>query len=76
MRTMGLIGGFRGIACPYRPPFRPSRISTHGIYGGEGMPAMNPVELDQLFGEALNLGNIEALLALYEPEAKDPGTDL
>ena len=43
------------------------------------MPAMNPVELDQLFGEALNSGNIEALLALYEPEASfnpEPGEEV
>ena len=36
---------------------------------GESMPAMKPVELDQMFGEALNSGNIEGLLALYEPDA-------
>ena len=43
------------------------------------MPAMNPVELDQLFGEALNSGNIEALLALYEPGASfnpEPGEEV
>ena len=33
------------------------------------MPAMNPGDLDRLFGEALNSGNIEALLALYEVNA-------
>ena len=33
------------------------------------MPAINPVELDQLFGEALNSGNLEALLDLYEQDA-------
>ena len=33
------------------------------------MPAMNPVELDQLFGEALNSGNLQSLLDLYEPDA-------
>jgi len=43
------------------------------------MPAMNPGDLDKLFGEALNAGNIEALLALYEPDASftpEPGTEL
>ncbi len=43
------------------------------------MPAMNPVELDQLFGEALNSGNLEALLALYEPDASfnpEPGQEV
>lgn len=30
---------------------------------------MNPLELDQLFGEALNSGNMVGLLALYEPNA-------
>ena len=29
----------------------------------------NPVELDRMFEEALNAGDIEALVALYEPEA-------
>ena len=43
------------------------------------MPAMNPVEMDQLFGEALNSGNLEALLALYEPDASfnpEPGQEV
>jgi uncharacterized protein (TIGR02246 family) len=43
------------------------------------MPAMNPVDLDRLFGEALNAGNIEALLALYEANASftpEPGAEL
>jgi uncharacterized protein (TIGR02246 family) len=33
------------------------------------MPAWNPEELDRLFSEALNAGNLEALVALYEPHA-------
>ncbi len=40
------------------------------------MPARNPAELDRLFSEALNSGNLEALVALYEPQATltpDPG---
>ena len=37
------------------------------------MPAMNPVELDQLFGEALNTGNLQGLLALYKQECTKGG---
>jgi uncharacterized protein (TIGR02246 family) len=33
------------------------------------MPARNPEELDRLFSEALNAGNLDALVALYEPQA-------
>ena len=33
------------------------------------MPARNPEELDRLFSEALNSGNLDALVALYEPQA-------
>jgi uncharacterized protein (TIGR02246 family) len=33
------------------------------------MPARNPEELDNLFSAALNSGNLEALVALYEPQA-------
>jgi uncharacterized protein (TIGR02246 family) len=33
------------------------------------MPARNPEELDQLFAEALNRGDLDALAALYEPHA-------
>lgn len=33
------------------------------------MPARRPEELDRLFSEGLNTGNIDALMALYEPEA-------
>ena len=33
------------------------------------MPARNPEELDNLFAAALNSGNLEALVALYEPQA-------
>ena len=43
------------------------------------MPAMNPGDLDQLFGEALNAGDLEALLALYEANASftpEPGAEL
>ncbi len=43
------------------------------------MPAMNPVELDQLFSEAVNSGNLEGLMALYEPDASfnpEPGQEI
>jgi uncharacterized protein (TIGR02246 family) len=33
------------------------------------MPARNPEELDRLFTEALNAGDLDALVALYEPQA-------
>jgi uncharacterized protein (TIGR02246 family) len=33
------------------------------------MPARSPEELDRLFSEALNSGNLDALVALYEPHA-------
>lgn len=33
------------------------------------MPARNPQELDRLFAEALNAGDIDSLVALYEPQA-------
>jgi uncharacterized protein (TIGR02246 family) len=33
------------------------------------MAARRPDELDRLFAQALNAGNIDALLALYEPNA-------
>ena len=33
------------------------------------MPARSPEKLDGLFSEALNAGDLEALVALYEPEA-------
>lgn len=33
------------------------------------MPARRPEELDRLFGEGLNTGNVDALVALYEPDA-------
>lgn len=33
------------------------------------MPARKPEELDALFGEALNAGDLERLMALYEPAA-------
>jgi len=40
------------------------------------MPARNPEALDRLFAEALNGGNLDALVALYEPNANlmpEPG---
>lgn len=43
------------------------------------MPAMNPVDLDRLFGEALNSGDIEGLVALYESNASfnpEPGQEV
>jgi uncharacterized protein (TIGR02246 family) len=33
------------------------------------MPARTPEEIHQLWGAALNAGDLEALVALYEPEA-------
>ena len=33
------------------------------------MPARTPGDVDRLFAEALNAGNLEALVALYEQEA-------
>ncbi len=40
------------------------------------MPAHQPEELDQLFAQAFNSGDVDALVALYEPEASfnpEPG---
>jgi uncharacterized protein (TIGR02246 family) len=40
------------------------------------MPAHKPEELDQLFAQAFNSGDVDALVALYEPEASfnpEPG---
>jgi uncharacterized protein (TIGR02246 family) len=40
------------------------------------MPAHQPEELDQLFVQAFNSGDVDALIALYEPEASfnpEPG---
>jgi ketosteroid isomerase-like protein len=33
------------------------------------MPARSPEELDRLFATAMNAGNLEAIMALYEPGA-------
>ena len=33
------------------------------------MPAHTPEEIDSLFAQALNAGNVDALVALYEPQA-------
>jgi uncharacterized protein (TIGR02246 family) len=33
------------------------------------MPAYNPAEIHSLFRHAFNLGDVEALIALYEPDA-------
>jgi len=41
-----------------------------------GMPAHKPEELDELFAQALNSGDLDALVALYEPQAcfnSEPG---
>ncbi|HVO87017.1 MAG TPA: SgcJ/EcaC family oxidoreductase [Casimicrobiaceae bacterium] len=41
------------------------------------MPATSPEQLDHLFAAALNAGDIDALMALYEPQASltpSPGT--
>ncbi len=40
------------------------------------MPARRPEDLDKLFGEALNAGNLDAMVALYESGASivtEPG---
>jgi uncharacterized protein (TIGR02246 family) len=40
------------------------------------MPARKPEDLDKLFGEALNAGNLDAMVALYEQGASiatEPG---
>ena len=33
------------------------------------MPARDPLEVDRLFADALNRGDLDALVALYEPQA-------
>lgn len=33
------------------------------------MPAYNPAEIHTLFRHAFNLGDVETLIALYEPNA-------
>lgn len=33
------------------------------------MPGRNPAEIDTLFVDALNAGDLDALIALYEPQA-------
>ena len=33
------------------------------------MPARSPAEVDELFGEGINAGDVEAVVALYEPDA-------
>lgn len=33
------------------------------------MPARTPEDVDRLFAESLNAGNLDALMALYEPQA-------
>lgn len=41
------------------------------------MPAQRPEDVDQLFAKALNAGDLDALTALYEPQASltpSPGT--
>jgi len=41
------------------------------------MPARTPDELDRLFASAMNAGDLEGLVALYEPQATlapEPGT--
>ena len=41
------------------------------------MPARTPDEVDRLFAENLNAGNLEALVGIYEPQATlmpSPGT--
>ena len=39
------------------------------------MVATTPEDLDRLFGEGINAGNVEAVLALYEPTAVLVGQD-
>ncbi len=36
------------------------------------MPAQEPEDLDRLFGEALNRGDLDAIMTLYEPDAAMP----
>jgi hypothetical protein len=45
--------------CPYSFMF----------WGGNCIPAHKPEELDELFVQALHSGDVDALIALYEPEA-------
>jgi len=43
------------------------------------MAARTPEDVDRLFAEALNAGNLDALVALYEPDASltpSPGTQV
>lgn len=37
------------------------------------MAAKTPIEVDQLFAKALEAGDLEAIVALYEPQAVVPG---
>src|SRR5437867_1884832 len=37
------------------------------------MPAQTPADLDRLFGEYMNKGDVDAILTLYEPNAAMPG---
>ena len=37
------------------------------------MAAKTPLEVDQLFAKALEAGDLEAIVALYEPQAVVPG---
>jgi uncharacterized protein (TIGR02246 family) len=47
------------------------------IKGEHPMPAQRPEEVDTLFAQALNAGDLDALTAIYEPQAmlmQSPGT--
>jgi uncharacterized protein (TIGR02246 family) len=46
-----------------------ARRSRIAIEKETTMPARKPEELDALFGQALNAGDLDGLVALYEPQA-------
>jgi hypothetical protein len=48
---------------------RADAIDTSRIPGGRRMTAHHPDDLDRLFADALNAGDLDALVALYEPDA-------
>jgi uncharacterized protein (TIGR02246 family) len=39
------------------------------------MPAQNPEQVDELFQQALNSGDVDAIVTLYEPNASFVGQD-
>ena len=58
---------------PIEPPLEPlvadPFVGRGRTIGGTRMPARAPEELHRLFAEALNAHDLEALMALFEPEA-------